>query len=125
MRGILTAYNWSFSYRAILLERMMAVTRDIEPLYNLRLVRHISHRVTVMYLGKVVEVGDTRALYRTPLHPYIQALLRAAPSLEPAAGGKNVSLTGELPSALSPPAGCRFIPAALKSRTAAALNGLC
>jgi len=76
--------------------------------HDLRLVRHISHRVAVMYLGEVVEVGDTQTLYRTPLHPYTQALLRAAPSLDPAARGKNVSLTGELPSPLSPPAGCRF-----------------
>jgi oligopeptide/dipeptide ABC transporter ATP-binding protein len=76
--------------------------------HDLRLVRHISRRVAVMYLGEVVEIGDTETLYRTPLHPYSQALLRAAPSLDPAARGKNVSLTGELPSPLSPPAGCRF-----------------
>ncbi|KAB7895438.1 ATP-binding cassette domain-containing protein [Rouxiella sp. S1S-2] len=76
--------------------------------HDLRLVRHISHRVAVMYLGEVVEVGDTEALFQTPLHPYTQALLRAAPSMDPTDRGKNVSLTGELPSPLSPPAGCRF-----------------
>ncbi|QWA09868.1 ATP-binding cassette domain-containing protein [Sodalis ligni] len=76
--------------------------------HDLRLVRHISHRVAVMYLGEVMEVGDTETLYETPLHPYTQALLRAAPTLDPADRGKNVSLTGELPSPLAPPSGCRF-----------------
>ncbi len=61
-----------------------------------------------MYLGEVMEVGDTETLYETPLHPYTQALLRAAPTLDPADRGKNVSLTGELPSPLAPPSGCRF-----------------
>jgi len=76
--------------------------------HDLRLVRHISHRVAVMYLGEVVEVGDTETLFQTPLHPYTQALLRAAPSMDPTDRGKSVSLTGELPSPLSPPPGCRF-----------------
>lgn len=76
--------------------------------HDLRLVRHISHRVAVMYLGEVVEVGDTEALFQMPLHPYTQALLRAAPSMDPTDRRRSVSLTGELPSPMSPPSGCRF-----------------
>ncbi|HEY0210183.1 oligopeptide/dipeptide ABC transporter ATP-binding protein [Acerihabitans sp.] len=76
--------------------------------HDLRLVRHISHRVAVMYLGEVIETGATEALYQQPLHPYTQALLRAAPGMDPANRVATVSLAGELPSPLSPPSGCRF-----------------
>ena len=76
--------------------------------HELRLVRHICHRVAVMYLGEVVEVADTDALFRQPLHPYTQALLAAAPSLDPDKRPTRVSLSGELPSPLNPPSGCRF-----------------
>lgn len=76
--------------------------------HDLRLVRHISHRVAVMYLGEVIETGATEALFQQPLHPYTQALLRAAPGMDPAHRVPTVSLPGELPSPLSPPSGCRF-----------------
>lgn len=76
--------------------------------HDLRLVRHISHRVVVMYLGEVIEMGETEALYRQPLHPYTQALLRAAPGMDPTNRVITAGLTGELPSPLSPPSGCRF-----------------
>ncbi len=76
--------------------------------HDLRLVRHISHRVAVMYLGEVIESGDAEAIYQQPLHPYTQALLRAAPGMDPTRRIATVSLAGELPSPLSPPTGCRF-----------------
>jgi len=76
--------------------------------HDLRLVRHISHRVAVMYLGKVVEIGPTEELFRAPRHPYTQALLRAAPSLDPAARSRTVAARGELPSPINLPSGCLF-----------------
>ncbi|TKI04325.1 ABC transporter ATP-binding protein [Martelella alba] len=76
--------------------------------HELRLVRHICHRVAVMYLGEVVESAETEALFHKPLHPYTKALLAAAPSLDPDRRPARASLTGELPSPLDPPAGCRF-----------------
>ncbi len=76
--------------------------------HDLRLVRHISHRVAVMYLGKVVEVGPTEALFSTPRHPYTQALLAAAPDLDPTRRTRRVAARGELPSPVNLPQGCLF-----------------
>ncbi len=76
--------------------------------HDLRLVRHISHRVAVMYLGKVVEVAPAAALFDDPRHPYTQALLHAAPSLDPGARSRRAALKGELPSPIAPPPGCPF-----------------
>ena len=76
--------------------------------HDLRLVRHISHRVAVMYLGKVVEVGPTEALFSAPRHPYTQALLAAAPELDPARRTRRVAARGELPSPVNLPQGCLF-----------------
>ena len=76
--------------------------------HDLRLVRHISHRVAVMYLGSVLEVGDTEVLFATPRHPYTRALLDAAPSLEPGHMPAMAAARGELPSPLRPPSGCPF-----------------
>ncbi len=76
--------------------------------HDLRLVRHISHRVAVMYLGSVMEVGDTEALFSAPRHPYTRALLDAAPDLDPARRTVVAAARGELPSPLAVPPGCPF-----------------
>jgi oligopeptide/dipeptide ABC transporter ATP-binding protein len=76
--------------------------------HDLRLVRHISHRVAVMYLGKVVEVAPTEALFSNPRHPYTQALLAAAPEVDPTRRTRRVAAKGELPSPIDLPTGCLF-----------------
>jgi peptide/nickel transport system ATP-binding protein len=78
--------------------------------HDLAVVRHLSHRIAVLYLGRVMEVADRDALYEAPLHPYTQALLEAVPVPDAARerGRVHRVLSGELPSALAPPAGCVF-----------------
>ncbi len=78
--------------------------------HDLRLVRHLSHRVAVMYLGRVVELADTEALFADPRHPYARALLAAAPELDPARRNSVDAVRGELPSPVDPPPGCPFHP---------------
>ncbi len=78
--------------------------------HDLRLVRHLAHRVAVMYLGRVVEIGPTAELFATPRHPYTRALIQAAPRLVPGRPAREDAVRGELPSPLNPPAGCTFHP---------------
>jgi oligopeptide transport system ATP-binding protein len=88
--------------------------------HDLRVVRHISQRVAVMYLGQLVEQGSTEQLYAAPLHPYTRALLSAVPTPDPEKKRLRVAVEGDAPSAIDPPSGCSFHP-----RCARAVPGTC
>ena len=76
--------------------------------HDLNVVRYISDRVMVMYLGQVVEIGDSETMFNNPLHPYTQALLSSVPSLDPDDRTETPPLTGDPPNPINPPSGCRF-----------------
>jgi oligopeptide/dipeptide ABC transporter ATP-binding protein len=76
--------------------------------HDLSVVRYLAHEVAVMYVGQIVERGDTEALFREPQHPYTRGLLKAVPSVDPQRRSAEPQVLGDVPSPADPPPGCRF-----------------
>lgn len=101
------------SVQAQILNLMKQLQKDFGLTYlfishNIGVIQHISDRIAVMYLGKIVEMADKKALFQSPAHPYTQALLSAVPSLNPRKRRGEVILEGDVPSPINPPSGCHF-----------------
>jgi len=103
------------SLRTTLIDLMLNLRKELGLTYlfithDLAVAKYISDRIAIMYLGKIVEIGDKEELFSNPLHPYAQALLSAIPVPNPERKRKTIELKGEVPSAINIPPGCRFHP---------------
>ncbi len=101
------------SLRTTIIDLMLKLRKDLNLTYlfithDLAIAKYISDRIAIMYLGKIVEMGDKNEIFSNPLHPYTQALLAAIPVPNPERKRKAITLRGEVPSAINIPSGCRF-----------------
>jgi oligopeptide/dipeptide ABC transporter ATP-binding protein len=106
------------SIQAQVLNLLVELQKDFKLTYmfiahDLRVVEYVSDRVTVMYLGKIMELADAKEIYKRPRHPYTEALLSAAPMPSPKAKKERIILEGDVPSPINPPSGCPFHPRCL------------
>ncbi len=109
----LSALDVSIQAQIVNLLRALQKSENLTYLFishDLRIVEHLSDRVAVMYLGEIVELAPAAALYQRPLHPYTQSLLSAVPQVDPKRRTERVLLSGDVPSPIDPPDGCRFHP---------------
>ena len=103
------------SVQAQIINLLMSLQVDFNLTYlfishDLRVIKHISDRVAVMYLGKIVEFADNEELYKNPLHPYTKVLLSSVPIPDPISKRKRIILSGDVPNPIDPPSGCSFHP---------------
>ena len=101
------------SIQAQIINLLVGLKRDLGLTYlfiahDLAVVKHISDRIAIMYLGKIMEIAPRQEFYTNPLHPYTEALMSAAPTPHPDRKKERILLTGEVPSPVNIPSGCRF-----------------